>query len=62
MNAQRSAFLIYVLGISLLGFFLGAYGAQAQAYLGSWKFVVAAIAYLVLVRFIAEFAKSKLLR
>lgn len=48
MKAQRTAFVIYIVGVSLLSFALGAFEARAQALLESWFLLAAAIAYLVL--------------
>jgi hypothetical protein len=59
MKTPRTAFWVYLLGIMLLRGILGAYESRLRAALGDWPSFAAVVAYLIVLRFIAEFIERK---
>ena len=55
MKAPRPALWVYLLGVALLGLVLGLAQDQLRSMLGDWLAFAAVVAYLFLLRLLAEY-------
>jgi putative Mn2+ efflux pump MntP len=59
MKLPRTAFWVYLLGVMLLGAFLGAFESRFRAALGDWLSFALVITYLIGLRVMGEFIERK---